>query len=59
MEKVDARNDGDNRVSDMEMILIDKRGKERIRKIRVFQKDRGGDTLRLMFFQHLADVKEL
>ena len=26
MEKVDARDDGDNRTADMEMILIDKRG---------------------------------
>ncbi len=30
MEKVDARDDGDNQVSDMEMILVDKRGKKRI-----------------------------
>jgi len=33
MEKVDARDDGDNQTSDMEMILIDKRGKERIRRM--------------------------
>ncbi|NVM22770.1 MAG: outer membrane lipoprotein-sorting protein [Desulfobacterales bacterium] len=57
MEKVDARDDGDNRVSDMEMILIDKKGKKRVRKIRTFGKDKGKDSLRLMFFQHPADVK--
>ncbi|MCP4372199.1 MAG: outer membrane lipoprotein-sorting protein [Deltaproteobacteria bacterium] len=58
MEKVDARDDGDNQVSDMEMILIEKRGKERIRKIHTFSKDKGEDTLRLMFFLHPADVKD-
>jgi len=58
MEKVDARDDGDNQVSDMEMILIDKKGKERIRKIHAFSKDKGEDILKLMFFQHPADVKD-
>lgn len=58
MEKVDARDDGDNQVSDMEMILIDKKGKKRIRKIHVFSKDRGEDTLKLMFFQYPADVRD-
>jgi outer membrane lipoprotein-sorting protein len=58
MEKVDARDDGDNQVSDMEMILIDKNGKKRIRKIRAFGKDKGEDTLRLMFFLEPADVED-
>jgi len=58
MEKVDARDDGDNQISDMEMILIDKKGKERIRKIHTFSKDKSEDTLKLMFFQHPADVKD-
>ena len=58
MEKVDARDDGDNQVSDMEMTLIDKRGKQRLRKIRTFMKDKGEDTYRLMFFIHPADVKD-
>ena len=58
MEKVDARDDGDNQTSDMEMILIDKRGKKRIRRIAVYSKDKGEDTLRLMFFKHPADVKD-
>ena len=34
MELVDARDDGDNGVQDMEMILIDKRGNRRERTIR-------------------------
>ena len=58
MEKVDARDDGDNQTADMEMILIDKRGKQRVRKISTFSKDKGADELRLMFFQHPADVKD-
>ncbi len=58
MEKVDARDDGDNQISDMEMILIDKRGSERVRKIHTFSKDKGEDSLKLMFFQHPADVKD-
>jgi hypothetical protein len=58
MEKVDARDDGDNQTSDMEMILIDKRGKKRVRRLGVFSKDKGEDTLRLMFFLEPADVKD-
>ena len=58
MEKVDARDDGDNQTSDMEMILIDKRGKKRVRRIATYRKDKGDDTMRLMFFRHPADVKD-
>jgi hypothetical protein len=58
MEKVDARDDGDDQVSDMQMVLIDKKGKKRIRKIRTFSKDKGQDILKLMFFEHPADVKD-
>jgi len=58
MEKVEARDDGDNQTSDMEMILIDKRGKKRIRRLGIFSKDKGEDTLKLMFFRHPADVKD-
>ena len=38
MEKVDARDDGDNQTAEMEMILIDKRGNQRVRKIATFSK---------------------
>jgi hypothetical protein len=58
MEKVDARDDGDNQTSDMKMILIDKRGNQRVRIITSFTKDRGDDTYRLMFFKEPADVKD-
>ena len=58
MEAVDARDDGDRQTSDMEMVLIDRHGNRRVRKIRSFSMDRGEDVLRLMFFQHPADVKD-
>jgi len=58
MEKVDARDDGDNQTSNMEMILIDKRGNQRVRRIASFSKDKGEDRYRLMFFQRPADVKD-
>ncbi len=57
MEKVDARDDGDNKVSDMEMILIDKKGNERRRKIKTYSKDFGDDTHSLIFFLAPADVR--
>lgn len=58
MERVDARDDGDNQTSDMVMTLIDKNGDERVRRLSVFSKDKGEDTLRLMFFIYPADVKD-
>ncbi len=58
MDRVEARDDGDDGVSDMEMILIDKRGQKRIRKMRTFSKDVGEDDYSLMFFLTPADVKD-
>jgi hypothetical protein len=58
MERVDARDEGDNRTADMRMLLIDKRGKERVRKIATFMKDKGEDTYRLMFFLQPPDVTD-
>jgi len=58
MEKMDAGDDGDNMTADMEMILIDKRGKKRVRRIHAFNKDKGEDTFKLMFFLEPADVKD-
>jgi hypothetical protein len=58
MEAVDARDDGDRQTADMEMVLIDKHGNQRVRRIKSFRMDRGEDDLRLMFFQHPADVKD-
>ena len=41
MEKVDARDDGDNSTATLEMTLIDKRGGKRVRQVTVFTKDKG------------------
>lgn len=58
MEKVDARDDGNKSILDMEMILIDKHGKKRIRTIRSWGMDKGEDRYHLMFFLSPADVKD-
>ena len=58
MERVDARDDGDNAIQDMEMVLIDRSGSERIRKIRSYRRDVGEDTQSIMFFLAPADVKD-
>ncbi|MCW8982858.1 MAG: outer membrane lipoprotein-sorting protein [Gammaproteobacteria bacterium] len=57
MDQVDARDTGDNKVSDMTMTLIDKRGSKRIRSIRSYTKMKGADEMRLMFFLSPSDVK--
>lgn len=61
MEQVDARDDGNNAVMDMEMVLIDKQGKQRSRTIKSFRRDAGEDgrdTESIMFFLAPADVKD-
>ena len=54
----DEREDGDDRVADLEMTLINKRGQERIRKVKSYRKDYGEDDKSVMFFLEPADVKE-
>ncbi len=58
MEKVDARDDGDNITIDSEMILIDKNDHERTRLLKSFIKDKGDDTWRAQFFLEPADVRD-
>ena len=57
MQKVNDREDGDNQISDMEMVLIDRQGKKRSRTIRSFRSDKGKDSQSLMFFLSPADTK--
>lgn len=59
MEKVDARDEGDHRTAEMEMRLIDKHGKERLRSLATFTREFGIDTYRLMFFREPSDVKNV
>lgn len=58
MEKVDARDDGDNMIADVKMTLIDKQGNKRVREMKVFTKDKGADTWKMQFFLSPADVKD-
>jgi len=58
MTRVDDREDGDNQTSNMQMILIDKRGKQRVRDLRSFSKDKGEDDYSMMFFLSPADVQD-
>jgi hypothetical protein len=57
MEKVDARDDGDNMTARQEFILIDRNGHKRIKTTKAFSKDKGRDILRMSFFLAPADVK--
>lgn len=58
MVKVDGRDDGDRMTSNMEMLLIDKNGNERVRELRRFVRDVGADTHSLLFFLRPSDVKD-
>lgn len=60
MERVDALDDGDHLVQDMEMVLIDKKGRERKRQLKVYGRDwgeTGEDKQSIMFFTSPADIK--
>ncbi|MDQ7014940.1 MAG: outer membrane lipoprotein-sorting protein [Gammaproteobacteria bacterium] len=57
MQKVQDRDTGDHGISDMEMILIDKKGHQRSRKIRRYSKYQGEDKQTSLFFLTPASVK--
>ena len=57
MEKVYARDTGDRSITRMEMILIDKKGNKRVRKLKTFGLEKGKKSLSLMFFLSPADVR--
>lgn len=54
---LDEREDGDDAIQDLEMILINKRGQKRVRKVINYRKDYGKDDKSVMFFLEPADVK--
>ena len=56
-QKVHDRDEGDNLTSQMKMILIDKNAHKRVRTLKTYAKDKGEDTLKLMFFLTPADVQ--
>ncbi|VAY86193.1 Outer membrane lipoprotein-sorting protein [hydrothermal vent metagenome] len=57
MKKVQARDDGDNIIANMQMQLIDKNGNKRIRDMKIFSKYIGEDEKKLIFFLSPSDVK--
>lgn len=57
VQNMDNRYDGDTVDADMVMVLIDKKGEKRERRIKSFSKDYGKDTKSLIFFLTPADVK--
>ena len=57
MEKVNGRNVGDRFTGEREMILINKKGKKRIRKLKTFGGKNDKDSLSLIFFLSPANVK--
>ena len=56
MQQVHDRDDGDNLSCIMEMILIDRDGGKRVRRLSQFAKDKEADTLGLLYFLYPADV---
>ena len=59
MVKADIRDDGETSISEMTMILIDRRGNQRIRKMKGFRKDYGADKKNINFFLSPADVRNV
>jgi hypothetical protein len=58
MRRVDARDDGDRSIRDLDMVLIDKNDNRRVRRIRAYSRDVGEDIHTIMFFLEPADVKD-
>jgi hypothetical protein len=58
MERVDARDDGDRLLQDMQMLLTDQNGGTRTRRLRMWRRDVGEDIQTLLFFLTPADVKD-
>ena len=56
-KQVDERDDGDKSVSTMEMILLDKHGNKRIRKMKKYTMDKEADNQSIIFFLSPADVR--
>lgn len=57
MQQVEDRDDGDNQVTDMLMVLIDKNNHRREKVFHNFSKDFGKDTKRIMFVTAPAQIQ--
>jgi hypothetical protein len=58
VQKMDTRDDGETLVSDILMVLINKRNQKRIRNIKNIRKDFGLDSKGIIFFLSPADVRD-
>ena len=58
MQRVDDRDDGDRSIRELEMILIDKNGGERLRRLRSWSRDDGKDVHSILFFMSPADIED-
>ncbi len=56
-KQVDERDVGDKSISTMEMILVDKNGNNRVRKMKNYSMDKDQDTQSVIFFLSPADVR--
>ena len=57
MRRVDEREAGDSSVSDITLILIDRRERQRIRNLKLYSKNYGEDTKTLSLFESPADIR--
>jgi hypothetical protein len=57
MEWVENRNDGDDATMDIDMVLIDRSGKRRERRLRSFVRDVADGTRQVLFFRSPASVR--
>lgn len=57
MQKAEDRNDGETAIADTVMILVDRKNNQRVRQMKRFDKDFGGDSRSIIFFKSPADVR--
>jgi hypothetical protein len=57
VQKVDQRDDGDNIIAQMTMILIDKQKNQRVRSLKRYTKDFGKDIHQSIYFLSPNDIK--
>jgi glycosyltransferase involved in cell wall biosynthesis len=57
MQMFDERYDGDSSVTDITMVLIDRRDRQRVRNLKLYSKDYGEDTKTLSLFESPADIR--
>jgi len=57
MRSADDRYVGDSSISDITMVLIDRRDRQRVRNLKLYSKDYGVDTKTLSLFESPADIR--